>query len=78
MKMDKLHFLLSAAESDFFKFKGQVPFKLKKKYPAAKHYTDFYRLELLFTHLSFRWTVPLMFNPFTHCTFDVAHLTAEL
>jgi hypothetical protein len=48
-----------AAENDFFKFKGRGPFKVSKKYPAAKHYTAIYRLVLLLTRLSFRWTVPL-------------------
>jgi hypothetical protein len=41
------------------KFKGRGPFKFSKKYPAAKHYTNIYRLVLLLTQLSFRWTVPL-------------------
>jgi hypothetical protein len=48
-----------AAENAFLKFKERGPFKFSKKYPAAKHYTDIYRLVLLLTHLSFRWTVPL-------------------
>jgi hypothetical protein len=43
----------------FWQFKDRSPFKFSKKYPAAKHYTDIYRLVLLLTHLSFRWTVPL-------------------
>ncbi len=60
MKLDKLHFLSQAAENDFLKFKRRGPFQFSKKYPAAKHYTDIYRLELLLTHLSFRLTVPLM------------------
>jgi hypothetical protein len=51
--------LSQAAENDIFKFKGRGPFKFKKKYPAAKHYTNIYRLVLLLTQLSFRWTVPL-------------------
>ncbi len=42
------------------KVKGPGPFKFSKKYPAAKHYTDIYRLVLILTYLSFRWTVPLM------------------
>ncbi len=46
------------------KFKERGPFKYSKKYPAAKHYTDIYGLILLFTHLSFRWTVPLRWRHF--------------
>jgi hypothetical protein len=60
MKMDRPHFLSQAAKKTIFlKFIGRGPFKLSKKYPAAKHYTDIYRLVLLLTHLSFRLTVPL-------------------
>jgi hypothetical protein len=46
-------FLPSAAENDFLKFKGRGLFKFSKKYSAAKHYTDIYRLVLVLTHLSF-------------------------
>jgi hypothetical protein len=52
-------FLSKAADNGFLQFKRQQPFKFSKNYPAAKHYTDIYRLVLLLTHLSFRWTIPL-------------------
>ncbi len=60
MEMDKPHFFVLSRWKRFLKFKGRGPFKFSKKYPAAKHYTDIYRLVLLLTHLSFRWTVPLI------------------
>jgi hypothetical protein len=63
MEMEKPHFLSSATENVFLKFKGRGPFKFSKKYLAAKHYTDIYRLVLLLTHLSFRWTGPLTERP---------------
>ncbi len=60
MGMDKLHFfVLSCWKQFFILFKGRGPFKFSKKYPAATQYTDIYRLVLLLTHLSFRWTLPL-------------------
>ncbi len=59
MEIDKPNFVAQAAENNFLKFKGRGPFKFSKKYPAAKHYTDVYRLVLLMTHLSLCWTVPL-------------------
>jgi hypothetical protein len=52
-------FFVLSRWKQFLKFKGRGPFKFSKKYPAAKHYTDIYRLVLLLTHLSFCWTVPL-------------------
>jgi hypothetical protein len=59
--MDKPHFFLSSvAETSFLQFQGLGPFKFSKKYSAAKHYTDINRLVLLLTHLSFRWTVPII------------------
>jgi hypothetical protein len=50
------------------KFKGRGPLKFSKKCPATKHYTDIYRLVLLLTHLSFRWTVPFSFQILTSCS----------
>ncbi len=59
MKMDWLHFFVLSRWKRFLKFKGRGPFKFSKKYPAAKHYTDIYRLVLPLTHLSFHWTATL-------------------
>jgi hypothetical protein len=53
MEMNKLHFLVLSPENDFFKFKGWGPFKFSKKYPAAKHYIDIYRLSYFWPILVF-------------------------
>ncbi len=52
-------FCLKPLKTIFWNLKNEVPLNFQKKYPAAKHYTNIYRLVLLLTHLSFRWTVPL-------------------
>ncbi len=44
----------------FLRFKGWGCFKFFKEFPAAKQWSHTYRLVLIFTHLSFRWTVPLV------------------
>jgi hypothetical protein len=46
----------------FRNLKDKVPLNFQKKYPAAKNYTDIYRLELLLTYLSFCGTVTLREN----------------
>jgi hypothetical protein len=79
MEMDKPHFFVISRWKRFLKCKGQGPFKFSKKCPAAKHYTDIYRLVLLLTHLSFRWTVSFSFQILTICSSsNSSPLLAEL
>ncbi len=57
------------AETGFIEFKGWRPFKFGKKISASKQLPKIYNLLSLFTHLSFRLTIP------QRCFFLIARFT---
>jgi hypothetical protein len=59
IELDKPHILALAAETGFLLFKEQVPLKFKKEISAVQCESKTFRLILLITPVSFRWTVPL-------------------
>ncbi len=59
IELDKPHILALAAETGFLLFKGQVPLKFRKEISAVQFERKTFRLILLSTPVSFRWTVPL-------------------
>jgi hypothetical protein len=59
IELDKPHILALAAETVFLLFKEQVPLNFKKEISAVQCDRKTFRLILLSTPVSFRWTVPL-------------------
>jgi hypothetical protein len=62
IELDKPHIFALAAETGFLLFKEQVLLKFKKETSAVQCKRKTFRLISLSTPVSFRWTVPLMYN----------------